>query len=453
MSTKIAKKATKKVAAKKAVKTEEAPAKKQVFNILDTPDSFSEAAGASMRASLERRKGREVGFTTQTDLRMESLPLRPISFQWMINNRGLRKGITNILAKDSLGKSSLVYNLFGGFMLGGHPCAFLPCENKPLETAWAMRCMTSDLRLAMKMVSRVHVFSSNLLVEMAEKFEAWLKALRDEKSDSYVPQSVTVIAAVDPIGRLATNAQAAGISSFDGKDKQKQIEIDDKGHSWDRAKWLHAWVDTLSLLSKTYNAHLIAVEHQNEKDVAGGAGSQMASFLPQWKKELDNRTKRGGQGLNQVTNLQLTLAEKGSFYSAGERVARRIIMTPYKNSYGPQSRTCCYALKLEPGANGEDEANGGQFLDPGLRWDYPEVEWLSDQGLLGFRKTGDSLPKERFSSDVLKFTQLSLVDAAQAWREADQSLVDELGQKLKIPGYGGIRERIMEELEPEPPAE
>ena len=439
--------AAKKVAAKKTAKRVEQPAEKsKIFSILDTDDSFSESAGSAMRSMLERRKGREVGFSTQAELQMEMLPVRPISFQWMINSRCIRKCITNILARDSMGKSTLVYNLFGGFMLSGYPCAFIPCEGKPLETDWAMRSLSSDLRLADKMASRIHVFRSHLLAEMAEKVEAWLRALRDPKSDSYVPASVPVVLAIDPIGRLATNAQAAGISTYDGKEKQKQIEIGDKGHSWDRAKWLHDWVNSMILLSNQFNAHTIIVEHQNEKDPAGG-GSQMAAFMPQWKKELDNRTKSGGQGINQVTNLQLTLAEKGKIYSAGECVARRIIMTPYKNSYGPQTRTCCYALKLEPGANGEDEANDGNYLDPGLRWDYPEVEWLAEHGLLGFRKTGDSLPKERFSSDVLNFTQLSLVDAAQAWREADPSLVEELGAKLKIPGYTDLRGRILGELE------
>lgn len=445
-----AKKTVTKTAAKKVAKkkTEDAPAQtSQVFSILDMPNTFASAAGDSMKAALERRKGREVSFSTQTDLRVETLPLRPLSFQWMINHRGLRKGITNILAKDMLGKSSLVYNLFGGFMLGGHPCAFIPCEGKPLDTDWAMRCMSTDRNLAQLMVDRVHVIESHLLMEMDENLEAWCKALRDPKGGSYVPMSVALVVAIDPLGRLATNAQAAGISTYDGKDKQKQIEIDDKGHSWDRAKWLHAWMDKLNLLRDTYNIHVIAVEHQNEKDVAGGgAGGPMASFLPGWKKDLDNRTKRGGQGLNQVTNLQLTVAEKGSIYSAGTRIARRIIMMPYKNSYGPQSRTCCYALKLEPGAEGEDSHNDGSFLDAGLRWDYPEVEWLAENGFLGFRKTGDTLPKERFSSDALHFTQLSLLDAAQAWSEADPSFTEELGAKLKIPGYTNLRGRILEEL-------
>jgi hypothetical protein len=230
-------------------------------------------------------------------------------------------------------------------------------------------------------------------------------------------------------------------------EKQKQIDIGDKGHSWDRARWMHEWMDVFLLLQHKYNIHLVAVEHQNEPNVAGG-GTAAPSFIPQYTKDLGHRTKRGGQGLNQVTNLQLTLSEKGSVYSAGEKIARRIIVRPYKNSYGTENRTCCYSLKLEPTADTED------FLDMGLRWDYTEVEWLAENGYLGFRQTGSSLPQFRFSSDVLGFTQLSLEEAAQAWREADPSHIEQLGRQLKIPGYLDTRERVMQELEaPEDAAE
>lgn len=393
-----------------------------------------------MKAALERRKGREVNFTTQSELMVDKLPLRPLYLQWAINSRGLHKGVTNIVARDRYGKSSLVYNLMGGFMQGGHPCGVLFCEGKPLEAEWAKRCLSSSQILAEKMSERLHVMQSSLLAEMAEMVECWCKTLRDPTLDTFVPHSVAIVLAADPIGRLATNAQAAGLSAFDGMDKQKQVDVGDKGHSWDRARWLHEWVDKLLILQKQYNLHLIPVEHQNEANVAGG-GAAVPSFIPQYTKDLGHRTKRGGQAINQIANLQLTLAEKGFIYSAGEKVARRMIMMPYKNSYGPENRTCCFALKLEPGDDTEE------FLDPGLRWDYTEVEWLADQGYLGFRKTGSSLPQERFSSEALKFTQLSLVEAAQAWREADPSFQEELAASLKIPGYLQVHEKVMEELE------
>lgn len=435
-----AKKTAKKTAKKDSSKAESTPA--GVFNILDAPVGMANSVGKTMKAALERRKGREVNFTTQSELMVDKLPLRALYLQWALNNRGIHKGVTNIVARDRFGKSSLVYNLLGGFMQGGHPCGVLYCEGKPLEMGWAKRCLSPSQVLATKMVDRLHVMQSSLLAEMAEMVECWCKTLRDPTLDSYIPHSVAIVLAADPIGRLATNAQAAGISAFDGMDKQKQVDVADKGHSWDRARWLHEWVDKLLLLQKQYNMHLIAVEHQNEANVAGG-GAQAPSFIPQYTKDLGHRTKRGGQAINQIANLQLTVAEKGFVYSAGEKVARRMIMTPYKNSYGPENRTCCFALKLEPGEDTED------FLDPGLRWDYTEVEWLADNGYLGFRKTGSSLPQERFSSDALKFTQLSLVEAAQAWREADASFQEELAHSLKISGFLKVHESVMGELESE----
>ncbi len=412
----------------------------QVFNILDAPVDMASAVGKSMKTILERRKGREVSFTTQSELMLDRLPLRSIYFQWMINQRGLVKGVTNLVAKDKLGKTSMVYNLFGGFMQGGHPCGMMYCEGKPLEGPWALRCLSTNKPMAKKMADRLQLFESSLLDEMSETLECWCKILRDPKEATYVPMSVAIVLAIDPLGRLATNAQAAGLSEYKGLSKQTAIEIGDKGHHWDRPKWLHDWIDRLLLLQKMYNLHLIAVEHQNEAGVAGG-GAPVQSFIPQHTRELGHRTKRGGQALNQVTNLQLTFADRGFVYSAGEKVARRITVRPYKNSYGPENRLCNYALSLEPGISDTDS-----FLEPALRWDYTEVEWLAEQGLLGFRKTGSSLAQERFSSDELKFTQLSLVEAAQVWREASPDLIEELGKSLEIPGYINVYDDIMNEL-------
>lgn len=412
----------------------------QVFNILDAPIDMANAVGKSMKTVLERRKGREVSFTTQSELMLDRLPLRSIYFQWAINQRGLIKGITNVVARDKLGKTSLVYHLFGGFMQGGHPCAVMYCEGKPLEGPWALRCLSTSKPMAKRMSDRLQLIKSGLLDEMAENLECWCKILRDPKEATYVPMSVALALSIDPLGRLATNAQASGLSEYKGLSRQSAIDIGDRGHHWDRPKWLHDWIDRLLLLQQQYNLHLIAVEHQNEPGVAGGGGP-VQSFIPQHTRDLGHRTKRGGQGVNQVANLQLTCADRGFVYSAGEKVARRVTVKPYKNSYGPENRLCNYALSLEPGANDTDT-----FLEPALRWDYTEVEWLAEQGLLGFRKTGSTLAQERFSSDELKFTQLSLTEAAQVWREASPDLIEELGKSLGIPGYVNVYEDIMDEL-------
>lgn len=409
------------------------------FHIMSNPEAFIAAVGASLKTVMERRKGREVNIRPQSEMLVETLPLRSLYFQWMINNRGLPKGVTNFVGKDRLGKTSLIWNLLGGFVLGGIPCVLLVCEKKGANPLWSARCMTNDRERAHAMVGSVMVDEIQLLAQMSEFVLECCKLLRDPTSEVYVPMHLPIAVVADPINKLATNAQAAGIVAYDGKDKEKRTELADHGHMWDRAKWLHAWVVEFLLEFSRYNIHLILSEHQNE-DGPGGTGARAPSFLPQYTKELNHRTKNGGQAINQVTNLQLTFAEKGFIYSAGEKVARRIIISPYKNSYGPEGRSCCFALK------GDDFHDTDNYLDSGLRWDYTEVEWLAENGYLGFRKTGATLAAERFSCAALGITQASLCEAAQAWREAPQEMRDALGAQLEIPGYVDMYSRVVKGL-------
>lgn len=440
------------MAAKKKAKTETATTTKKskekvtttakpagAFNILKSTN-FAESLGQSLKTTLEKRKGREVSFCKQSELIMERLPVRSIYLQWAMNSRGLAKGLTDIVAKDRCGKTSLVYYLFGGFMQAGYPCGFISCENKPLEDAWARRCLSSDPGMAEAMASNLLVLSNDVLDQMAESIEAWCKLTRDPASKSFVPPSIPMTLAVDPIGRLATRSQAAGLTEFDGLDKEKQIDIMDKGHSWDRAKWLHDWIDRLLLLQKRFNVHLIAVEHQNEQNPAGG-GAMMPAYIPAHVREASHRTKRGGQSINQIANLQWILVDAGFIYSAGEKIARKIKLSTYKNSYGPENRDCYFALKLDSADESSDS-----YLDPGLRFDYTEVDWMAENGYLGFRRSGTSAVSYRYSSDELQFNQVSLAEAAQAWREADPRLIEALGAQLKIPGYLKTYESVMEEI-------
>lgn len=424
-------------AAKKAPSAE--PKSSGGFHVMEDPDQFSKGVASALRTVLTRRKGRETNLRPQNEMLIDTLPMRSLYFQWMINSRAIPKGVTNLVGKDRLGKTSLIWYLMGGFVQAGYPGLVAVCERKPVNAPWAARCITTERLVAEKMLQSVLTDTCQLLEEFAELAHEYCKVVRDPSSPQYVPLSVPIVLAADPINRLATNAQAAGISSYDGKDREKQVDIADHGHMWDRAKWLHDWVTRFLLDVDQYNVHLILSEHQNE-DGPGGGGGKAPSFLPQYTKELNHRTKPGGQAINQVANLQLTFADKGYIYSAGEKVARRIILRPYKNSYGPEGRTCCFALK------GDEFKDTDTYLDAGLRWDYTEVEWLAENGFLGFRKTGSTLAQERFSCPGLGLTQASLVEAAKGWREAPQELRDRLGEQLQIPGYVDVYAEIVKKL-------
>lgn len=437
-----AKKTTKK-AAKAVSKKASIPAcvADAPYSVLDNPEQFAKDTQEALEAALGRRKGRVTDFSSQEDVRIEMLPVRSFLLQYAMHYYGIPKGMTEIIARDRTGKTSFIYNLFGGFLAAGSPCCILVCDGKKQDRAWAARCLSTDARLAQRMNQAIHVIVSSNLDEMFEETKAWIKILRDPKSSTYVPMSVPIILAVDPVGKLATKAQSAGDAIYDGREKEKETEVGAKGNNWDRAKWHHDWMPRMGLLQIQFNAHLIVASHQNDGNVAGG--TMLPSFIPQWSAESKNRTKNGGQALNQNVGLQLILVDRGLYYSAGEPVARKIMLRPYKNSYGPEGREIFFAIKSED----YDDREG--YIDSGLRWDYAEVEWMAEHGHFGMRQTGASRPQIRFSSEELGFTQLTLVEAAKALANVPQEKYAQLGAKLGIPGYVDVYEKIMAHLAPQ----
>jgi hypothetical protein len=447
---KVAKKAPAKVAKKGANKTgkhaekpKEDPLEHKsrgVFNVLDGGIDRSNALGEAIKTSLERRKGRVVDFCPQSELVIETLPLRKaehIELQWAINNVGIPHGFISVFGQDGLGKSSLVQNWLSAFMEGANAqCCVLVCEGKPLSREWAVRCMSPNRAVAAKMAEAVLIFN---LAQLDEMFETWVEALRDPKLSTYVPPTVPIVAVIDPIGKLATKSEASGVYAYAGMDALDEVDMADRGHNWDRAKWNHEFVRKVGLLGHQHNLTVIAVEHQNDQAV--GTGKSGPSFLPDWHTKLSHRTKAGGQGLNQVSALQIALADCGNIYSCGEAVARRIIGRAYKNSYGTDTRKFCFALKGENMLQDTDTS-----LDPGLRWDYTRLEWMMNQSLLGLRKTGSSRATERFSSAELGFTGLSLVEAAAVVQAMPLAVFESLGAKLMIPGFIDVYSTIMKQL-------
>jgi hypothetical protein len=437
---KVTKKTTKKTVAKKAATNKTTlPKAAGSFDLLGAAGKqFAADAVASLQTALGNKKGRLVDCTPQSELIIETLPVRSLQLQWGIDNWGIPKGSTEIVGKDRTGKSTLLYYLFGGFMLANSPCCVMVGENKPIETKWAVRVLSNDARIASAMVDVLLVIKTSNLDEMAEQLRTWASARRDPKDPAYVPMSVPIVVAVDPVGKFTTRSQSAGIAVYDGRDKEKISEIGGQGKNWERAKWLHAWMPIMSEMQRLFNLHTIYVSHQNDANVAGGMAPP--SFIPQYSVDLNNRTKPGGNAINQNIGLQLVCAERGFYYSAGVPVGRRIAVRPYKNSYGVEGRIVHYALK---GDNFNDREG---YIDSGLRWDWSDLEWMAEHGYLGVRKTGATRAQERFSSAELGFTQLSLVDAAEELYRAPQEKFTELGCKLGLTGYVNVYERIMGEL-------
>lgn len=437
-----AKKAAKKTVAKKAANPpNRALTATGSIDLLggDGSKSFAAGAGAALAAAMSRKKNRVVNFTTQAELRIEFLTVRSIYLQWCLGNWGIPKGQTvEIIAKDKLGKTSLLYWLFGGFLMQGSPCLVVVGENKPMDRPWAVRCLSADPKMANRMLEEIGMLTSGQLDEMHEYLKRWILICRDPESAHYVPLHVPLVIAVDPVGKLATRQEAAGGGYvYDDLVKADEADLADKGHNWDRAKWMHDFMRRNDALQAQNNVNTFFVSHQND-EAAGG--KMRPSFIPQWSVDLSHRTKPGGQASNQSSCLQLVLADQGVIYSGGVKVARRIALKPYKNSYGTDERMCSFALKQS------DHEDRPGYIDPGIRWDYTTLEWMAEHGLLGVKKTGQNSKDLRYSSVELGFTQLTLMEAARVIDTLPQEKIDELGKRLLIPGYIDIYQHIMDQV-------
>jgi hypothetical protein len=426
------KKAAAKKAAKKATKSTtaaEVEIHSSAFNLLDMPPTH-ESTRAALTKALGRRKGRVISLHSASEERTPALPSVGIYMDWALNNRGLPRGVTNLIGKDGVGKSSFLFYMLSRAMCAGSVPVLSAGERKYLPAEWKLRLAHWDKATSLKIVERMEMLNASVLDQMWEEFVAWVKIKRDSAVAGHIPPHVPLIGAFDSLNKFGTSAQGAGLAQFGGMDKEEDVDLADRGHSLDRARWYHDMAVRTETLRTVYNTSLLISEHTNQDKPMGG-GAKTQSFLPEHFKEAKNRTKPGGEAINQTAHIQLTLVDCGQIYSAGEAIARRIMVSVWKSSYGPSrnKRTCHFALKEG------DYRDTETTWDQGLRWDYTTVEWLAAHGHLGMTRSGSSMPLHRYNCPRLGISQASLEDAAQAYSEAPETLWQELGEQLKIPGY------------------
>jgi len=448
------KKTARKKAADKSIaensKTLEYPPLPPLANGLDRLAGLATAATMQniIGKKLERRKGREVRMLSFSDSRVETYPSLSFFMDWLLNSRGLPQSIYNVIGRDGSGKSSFFFNLMGHLAVAGFKPFYYACEKKDIDEQWAMRCFHTDPALAAT-ISRIASITPDLrsLDDLFENMVMTLKECRDAKSPLYASPDIPFAVFLDPLNKLPTAAQVAGIVAYDGQDKEDMVDLAEKGHSWDRAKWYHDMTQRLTAIQPEFNARFFIGEHQNQGNVAGG-GPRGNAFTPEHTKEGANRTRPGGEAINQTAGIQFTLVERGFVYSAGEKIARRIQISALKSSHGPSKnvRVANFAIKQE---NFKDRPD---FLDPCIRWDYTTLEWCVEHGYFGAAVTGKTIAQFRYNVEELGLRGLSLEEAAEALMAPEhRPMFERLGHDLKIPGYYSPAKVVQEGTAPEAP--
>jgi len=449
-----AKKTTKKAPAKKAAKK----AAKSISEMSTTSkyDPLPVSGGLAMlrEASasvgvrqnlvtkrLERRKGREIRMLSFSDSKVQTYASMSFYMDWLLNSRGLPQTVYNFIGRDGSGKSSFFFTLIGALARSGVSSAYFACEKKDIDPEWAMRCFSSSRAEAREIADLTPIMADLLTLDsFYEQVVEYLKEVRDIKSEAFLRLNIPVALYFDPLNKLPTAAQMAGVTTYDGGDKEKSVGLGDRGHMLDRSKWYHDLMQRLTCLLPQFNCRIFIGEHQNQGG-AMGSGPKGNAFTPEYMKEGGNRTRPGGEAINQTAGIQLTLVDRGFIYSAGEKIARRISVSPLKSSHGPSRnvRYAQYALKQENFRDTED------FLDPCVRWDYTTLEWCATNGYFGASCTGKTIAQQRYNIEELHLRGLSLEEAAEElMAPANQPLFERLGHELGIPGYFSVK-KVVEE--------
>lgn len=404
-------------------------------SLLDSEISFGDTIINSMRKAA-RKAQRSLIAHNLRDLDGDYLPLPSFYWQWCIDNRGIQKRtLTELIGKDGSGKTTLLLWLAGAWMIHGVRPAFMCGEDKIPRNSWSSRCFSESPSIGDKLVPHISFFRARTLDELLYLVKSFIERVRDPEDPSHVPIEIPLAIIVDLLNKPATSSEAGSMNSdlnYGGKkkksDKTDESDLAEKGHTWDRAKAFHDLIRRVNMTIGNQNITYLMSEHQNE-DAAGKVKTN--PFASEATNALKHRTKPGGQATNQTAALQMVMHDDGWVYCEGSAIARRIVMKPFKNSYGTTRRICKFAIVEK-----EFFRDREGFQTCPIDWFLTTVEWFASEGIMGARRMSTSTATAPvYTIEELGLKSVNIVEAADALRALPDSYWEELGVKLKISGY------------------
>lgn len=400
------------------------PASVASFNLLDDDSFASRTKEALMKV---RKKGTTVD--SLTNVRREILNLPPIYLQATLNSFGIQtKTLVDIIGAEGIGKTTFMFTIFGWAMLQGSPCFYVETEGKVIDEDRALRSLHTDKVLAKRMYDRLSFDQCFELQQAIDSIYAWVKLVRDPKSEVYVPHHIPVVVGLDTFSKLMSSSEAEGRQLYNDQTvKGKEADAKDlgTGSNFGHAKIAQAWSRQLPNWLTMNNVILILNRHQNDKvemNAAPGAsfgGDAAAGF---------NTTSIGGRAFSQNAALQLILSRyKFATKKIGEenvKVGVDAKITVSKNSYGPNGSVCFYRV------NQKCDGDTDTTYVPSLTFAPYTPEWLMSKGILEI----SSKNKNCFSCRDLNLFDVN-GDEFYAALQANEELINRIGTRLRLKGY------------------
>jgi RecA/RadA recombinase len=435
-TTKVAKRRTKTVDLTAPLDTEKPFVKPLIMasNLdLFSEDDPSVDLVTSMREGLDgvsqRAKTKQVSFLSPEQMAKVIIPLDELTLQNAIGAVGLRSAtLFELIAPEHVGKTTLLANWLGKFAIQGCQGLYIECEGKQMDPNRFLRCMHTDRKVAERVFKLVTFTKARTLPQAEHNMNVWVKEARKRSDADPRFAGKPLIVVVDPWGKLMSEGEAEGYSTF-GKSAQQlaaaKVKETGKSSNLGHAKYAHAWTRRLPTWLEESNVIVFIVQHQNEH-------IDMGSYSPVMVSDAKNDTAIGGKAFAQLAAYRATLTNSGQWYGTNKAsIGLKTRLMFIKNSYGPKFRTLDLRLKFE------QHSDTATHFDPVTYYSYGLADWMAENGILGARVT-DKL----FTCDTLGCVAVT-ADELHAAIKQRPDVVQFIGTQLKIEGYAHVPMRTV----------
>ena len=443
--------ATKKTAAKKEAKKRERTAAICApdlgFDILDKDSDVLDNAAQVLSSVVGRRKNQTIGFASAIDIKKNVLPIPEFQLQYLMGIVGIPHGsFLEIIATESMGKTTLALTLAGWALDAGAPVVYCECEGKQMPNYRMIRCMDKDPKRGAKKLQQLKVERISSLEHLDQFLTDYADVMRGRKAlkdhPVAIPHHVPLVVIVDPWSRLMNQAEASKFYDY-GKNMAPSNKLTPTatGSNFGHAKFAQAWCRRLAYMLEHDNMILVLCQHQNEdlkSAMAGSMGGGPKIVLPESFTTLENVTHLGGRAPKQLATQMWTMGKRGvAKYHDKTNNGDNINLCMAKNSFGPQKRKMFFEIRNEHRGD-----IPGVFIEPALQFAQGFASWFTRAKYLGSKQdtSGDT-----YSCEDLGVRAVSAEEFHQAFHE-NKEMRELMGRKLEIEGYVDTVQRIEDDI-------